>query len=67
MFSWSTCWKLVAGLSCACRRATPLLAKAAYSGSTIHSILCMRGEHNRKLLEEGCSTEERLLTEQGVL
>jgi hypothetical protein len=25
-------------------------------------------EHNRKrLLEEGCSTEERLLTEQGIL
>jgi len=54
-------------VSCACRRATPLLAKTAYSGSAIHSILRMRGEHNRKLLEEGCSELERHLTEQGVL
>jgi len=27
----------------------------------------MREEHNRKLLEEGCSTEERLLIERGIL
>jgi hypothetical protein len=55
-------------VSCACRRATLLLAKAAYSGSAIRSILRIWGEHNRKrLLEGGCSTEERLLIEQGIL
>jgi len=27
----------------------------------------MRGEHNRKLLEEGCSELERHLTERGIL
>jgi len=27
----------------------------------------MRGEHNRKLLEEGCSELERHLTKRGIL
>jgi len=53
-------------VSCACRRATLLLAKTAYSGSAIHSILRMRGEH-RMMLEEGCSELERHLTEREVL
>jgi hypothetical protein len=39
----------------------------AYSGSAIRSILRIWGEHRKRLLEEGCSTEERLLIEQGIL
>jgi len=38
-----------------------------HAASAIHSILRMREEYRKRLLEEGCSTLERLLIERGIL
>jgi len=41
--------------------------KLDHERGPIHSVLRMREERNRRLLEGGCSTLEKLLIEQGIL
>jgi hypothetical protein len=51
-----------------CRMRLTLAAEVGeHVRGPIRSVLRMREEHNRRLLEEGCSTIERLLIEKDIL
>jgi hypothetical protein len=43
------------------------LEPCGHEKGPLRNILRIREEHNRRLLEEGCSTIERLLIERGIL